>query len=84
MIKEINAAMQDAAEGPMRGVLEYSEDELVSTDIIHNPASAIFDANSTMGMPNSRMVKVLAWYDNEWGYSCRCADLINYIGKKGL
>jgi glyceraldehyde 3-phosphate dehydrogenase len=81
MIKEINAAMKEAAEGPMKGVLEYSEDELVSTDIIHNPASSIFDANSTMVMPNSRMVKVLAWYDNEWGYSCRCVDLMRIAQK---
>ena len=76
MIAEINAAVKKAAEGPMKGVLEYSEEELVSTDIIHNPASSIIDAKSTMVMPNSRMVKVLAWYDNEWGYSCRCVDLI--------
>jgi glyceraldehyde 3-phosphate dehydrogenase len=76
MVAEINAAMKAAAEGELKGVLEYSEEELVSTDIIHNPASSVFDANSTMVMPNSRMVKVLAWYDNEWGYSCRCVDLI--------
>jgi glyceraldehyde 3-phosphate dehydrogenase len=76
MVKEINAAIKAAAEGPMKGVLEYSEEELVSTDIIHNPASSIFDAKSTMVMPNSRMVKILTWYDNEWGYSCRCVDLM--------
>jgi len=76
MIKEINAAMRKAAETDLKGILEYSEDALVSTDIIHNPASSIFDAKSTMVMPNSRMVKVLAWYDNEWGYSNRCVDLM--------
>lgn len=76
MIAEINAAMKSAAEGAMKGILEYSEDPLVSTDIIHNPASSIFDAESTMVLPNSRMVKVLSWYDNEWGYSNRCVDLI--------
>jgi glyceraldehyde 3-phosphate dehydrogenase len=76
MVKEINAAMKAAAEGSLKGILEYSEDALVSSDIIHNPASSIFDAKSTMVMPNSRMVKVLAWYDNEWGYSCRCVDLM--------
>lgn len=76
MIKEINQAMKSAAEGTLKGILQYSEDELVSSDIIHNPHSSIFDALSTMVMPNSRMVKVLAWYDNEWGYSCRCVDLI--------
>ncbi|HOU53793.1 MAG TPA: type I glyceraldehyde-3-phosphate dehydrogenase [Myxococcota bacterium] len=76
MIREINAAMRKAAETDLKGILEYSEDALVSTDIIHNPASSIFDAKSTMVMPNSRMVKVLSWYDNEWGYSCRCVDLM--------
>jgi glyceraldehyde 3-phosphate dehydrogenase len=76
MIEEINAAMKEAAEGELKGILEYSEEELVSSDIIHNPHSSIFDAKSTMVMPNSRMVKVVAWYDNEWGYSVRCVDLI--------
>jgi glyceraldehyde 3-phosphate dehydrogenase len=76
MVKEINAAIKAAADGPMKGVLEYSEEDLVSTDIIHNPASSIFDSKSTMVMPNSRMVKILTWYDNEWGYSCRCVDLM--------
>lgn len=76
MIEQINAAMKAAAEGGLKGILEYSEDELVSSDIIHNPHSAIFDAKSTMVIPNSRMVKVLAWYDNEWGYSVRCVDLV--------
>ncbi len=70
---QINAAMKEAAEGPMKGILEYTEDEIVSVDIIHNPASAIFDAQSTM--INGRTVKVLAWYDNEWGYSSRVVDL---------
>jgi glyceraldehyde 3-phosphate dehydrogenase len=83
MIKEINAAMKAAAEGELKGVLEYSEDALVSSDIIHNPNSSIFDAKSTMVMPNSRMVKVLAWYDNEWGYSNRCVDLIEMATKLG-
>ncbi len=76
MIAEINAAMKEAAEGSLKGILEYSEDELVSTDIIHNPHSSIFDAKSTMVIPNSRMVKIVAWYDNEWGYSMRCVDLV--------
>jgi glyceraldehyde 3-phosphate dehydrogenase len=71
--EEINAAMKKAAEGPMKGILEYTEDEIVSVDVIHNPASAIFDSPSTM--VNGKMVKVLAWYDNEWGYSARCVDL---------
>jgi hypothetical protein len=75
-IKEINAAVKAAAEGPMKGVLEYSDDDLVSTDIIHNSHSSIFDSKCTMVMPNSRMVKIVTWYDNEWGYSCRCVDLM--------
>lgn len=70
----INAAMKEAAEGPMKGILEYTEDEIVSVDIIHNPHSAIFDAKSTM--VNGKTIKVLAWYDNEWGYSARVVDLV--------
>lgn len=70
---QINAAMKEAAEGPMKGILEYTEDEIVSVDIIHNPASSVFDAQSTM--VNGRTVKVLSWYDNEWGYSSRVVDL---------
>jgi len=75
--EEINAAMKKAADGPMKGILEYTEDEIVSVDVIHNPASSIFDAQSTM--VNGNMIKVLAWYDNEWGYSARCVDLIEKI-----
>ena len=71
--------MQKAAEGPMKGIIEYTEDEIVSVDVIHNPASAVFDAKSTM--VNGKMIKVLAWYDNEWGYSARCVDLIEMMGK---
>jgi len=73
-IEEINAAMKEAAEGSMKGILEYTEDPIVSVDIIHNPASSIFDALSTM--VNGKTVKVLSWYDNEWGYSARVVDLI--------
>ena len=71
--EEINAAMKAAAEGPMKGILEYTEDPIVSADIIHHPASSIFDAQSTMVIGNK--VKVLSWYDNEWGYSYRVVDL---------
>ncbi len=71
--EEVNAAMKAAAEGPMKGILEYTEDPIVSVDIIHNSHSSIFDADSTMVI--GKMVKVLAWYDNEWGYSCRVVDL---------
>jgi glyceraldehyde 3-phosphate dehydrogenase len=77
--EEINAAIRKAAEGPMKGILEYTEDEIVSVDVIHNPASSIFDAQSTM--VNGTMIKVLSWYDNEWGYSARCIDLILMMGK---
>ncbi len=72
--EEINAAMKKASEGPMKGILEYTEDPIVSVDVIHNPASSIFDALSTM--VNGKMIKVFSWYDNEWGYSCRVVDLI--------
>jgi glyceraldehyde 3-phosphate dehydrogenase len=71
---EINAAMKEAAEGPMKGILEYTEDPIVSVDIIHNNHSSIFDAESTM--VQGKTVKVLSWYDNEWGYSSRVVDLI--------
>ena len=73
--EEINAAMKEAAEGPMKGILEYTEDEIVSVDIIHNAHSSIFDAQSTM--VQGKTVKVLSWYDNEWGYSARVVDLID-------
>lgn len=77
--EEINAAMKKAAEGPMKGILEYTEDEIVSVDVIHTTASSIFDSKSTM--VNGKMVKVLSWYDNEWGYSCRVVDLIPLLMK---
>jgi glyceraldehyde 3-phosphate dehydrogenase len=73
-IEQINAAMKAAAEGPMKGILEYTEDPIVSVDIIHNTHSSIFDALSTM--VKGKTVKVFSWYDNEWGYSCRVVDLI--------
>ena len=77
-IEEVNAAMKSASQGALRGILEYSEDPLVSTDIIGNPHSSIFD--SQMTSVNGNMVKVLSWYDNEAGYSARTADLIARIG----
>jgi len=80
---EINNAFQRAAEGELKGIVEYCDEPLVSTDFKGNPASAIFDALSTMVI-DGNMVKVLAWYDNEWGYSCRLADLAAYIAGKGL
>ena len=81
--EEINQAFKNAAKGVMRGIIEYCDEPLVSSDFKANPASAIFDSLSTMVM-DSNMVKVLAWYDNEWGYSCRIADLVAYIAGKGL
>jgi glyceraldehyde 3-phosphate dehydrogenase len=75
--EEVNAAMKKAAEGPMKGILEYTEDPIVSVDVVHNPHSSIFDALSTM--VNGKTVKVLSWYDNEWGYSCRVIDLIEKL-----
>jgi glyceraldehyde 3-phosphate dehydrogenase len=81
--EEVNQAFREASDGSLRGVLEYMEEDLVSSDIQGNPASAIFDAPSTMVIEDN-MVKVLAWYDNEWGYSCRLADLAKYIADKGL
>jgi glyceraldehyde 3-phosphate dehydrogenase len=74
-VEEVNAAVKAAAEGPLKGILQYSEDPLVSTDIIGNPHSSIFDAESTQVL-GGNMVKVLSWYDNEWGYSNRVVDLI--------
>lgn len=78
-IEEVNAAMRQAAEGPMRGILEYNEDPLVSTDIIGNPHSSIFVPDWTDVMEGN-LVKVISWYDNEWGYSSRSADLIARVG----
>jgi len=81
--EDINAAMKQAANGPMKGILEYTEDPIVSSDVLHSTASAVFDAQSTMVMGNkSNFVKVLAWYDNEWGFSCRMVELIEMVGKK--
>ena len=82
-IEQVNQAFQTAAEETLSGILEYCQDELVSMDFKGNPASSIVDAPSTMVIGDN-MVKVLAWYDNEWGYSCRLADLATYVTDKGL
>jgi len=82
-VERVNQAFREAAEGSLKGILEYTEEELVSSDCIGSSASAIFDSPSTM-MVGENMVKVLAWYDNEWGYSCRLADLATYIADRGL
>jgi glyceraldehyde 3-phosphate dehydrogenase len=82
-VEEINGAYRKAADGDLKGIVEYCDQPLVSSDFKGNPASAIFDALSTM-VVDGNLVKVLAWYDNEWGYSCRLADLTAYIVGKGL
>ena len=78
--EEINAAMKKAAEGPLKGILQYVDAPLVSIDFNHDPASSSFDALCTKVI-GGKMVKVLAWYDNEWGYSCRLVDLAKYVSK---
>jgi glyceraldehyde 3-phosphate dehydrogenase len=77
-VQEVNAALKAAAEGPMQGLLEYTEDSIVSSDIVKNPASSILDSQLTAVMDGT-MVKVVAWYDNEWGYSNRVADLVQRL-----
>jgi glyceraldehyde 3-phosphate dehydrogenase len=81
--EEVNDAFRKAADGELKGILEYCDQPLVSSDFKGNPASAIIDAPSTM-IIDGTFIKVLAWYDNEWGYSCRLADLVVYIIEKGL
>ena len=78
--KEVNAAFQAAAAGPMKGILQYTDEPLVSCDFLHNPHSAIVDGLSTKVMGET-LLKVMAWYDNEWGYSCRLVDLVRYIAR---
>ncbi|MFC1920857.1 type I glyceraldehyde-3-phosphate dehydrogenase [Chloroflexota bacterium] len=82
-IEEVNQAFARAAAGELKGILEYSEEPLVSSDCVGNSASAVFDSLSTMVIGDN-MIKVLVWYDNEWGYSCRLADLANLVAGKGL
>jgi glyceraldehyde 3-phosphate dehydrogenase len=80
-VEAVNAALKRAAEGPMKGILDYTEEELVSVDFKGNPHSSIVDSGYTRVVGNN-CVKVLAWYDNEWGYSCRCRDLIKFFASK--
>jgi glyceraldehyde 3-phosphate dehydrogenase len=80
-VESVNAALKRAADGPMKGILQYEEEELVSVDFRGNPYSSIVDAGYTR-VVGDRCVKVLAWYDNEWGYSCRCVDLIKLMAAK--
>jgi glyceraldehyde 3-phosphate dehydrogenase len=81
--EEVNAALKAAAEGEMKGILGYTEDPVVSTDMLHNPNSSIVDSAITKVL-DGNLVKILAWYDNEWGYSCRVVDLVAFLVKKGL
>jgi glyceraldehyde 3-phosphate dehydrogenase len=81
--QEISAAMKKASQTYLKGVLDYTEDEVVSTDFIHSKASSIFDQGSGIEL-NKRFFKLVSWYDNEWGYSCRVADLVKFMIQKGL
>ncbi len=76
---EINQAMKEAADGYLKGYLMYSDEPIVSIDIVGNPHSSIFDAGGTY--VKDKMVKILSWYDNEWGYSCRVTDLVKYMSE---
>ena len=81
--EEVNEALKAAANGPLKGILAYTEDPVVSTDMLHNPNSSIVDAGMTKVL-DGNLVNVIAWYDNEWGYSMRVVDLIDFLGRKGL
>jgi glyceraldehyde 3-phosphate dehydrogenase len=82
-VDEVNAALQEAANGPLKGIMNYTAEPLVSSDFNSDPASSTIDSLSTM-VVGDNMVKVVSWYDNEWGYSNRVVDLVNYIASKGL
>jgi glyceraldehyde 3-phosphate dehydrogenase len=82
-VQEINGKLQEASKGAMKGILGYTEEPLVSSDFMHDPRSSIVDAGMTRVM-GGNMVKILAWYDNEWGYSCRVVDLLALLAQKGL
>lgn len=82
-VDEVNQAFKAAAEGPLKGILEYTEDPIVSSDVRGNFHSCIFDALSTIVMQDN-MVKIMGWYDNEWGYSCRTADLCSFMSDQGI
>jgi glyceraldehyde 3-phosphate dehydrogenase len=80
-VEELNAAFHAAADGPMAGILGVSDDPLVSSDFRGDSRSSIIDSASTMSL-GGNFVKVIAWYDNEWGYSCRVADLVGYVAAR--
>jgi glyceraldehyde 3-phosphate dehydrogenase len=81
--EEINGALEETANGKMKGILGYTDEPLVSSDFRGNPASSIVDGLSTVVL-EGKMVKVLSWYDNEWGYSCRVGDLAKLMADKGF
>jgi glyceraldehyde 3-phosphate dehydrogenase len=81
-VKAVNDAMRAAAEGSLKGILAYSEEPLVSADFNHDPHSSIFDAPLTKVI-DGNLVKVFSWYDNEWGYSCRLADVTAFVAARG-
>ena len=81
--EEVNGALKAAAEGPLKGILGYTEDPVVSTDMLHNPNSSIVDGQMTKVL-DGNLLKIVSWYDNEWGYSCRVVDLVEFLVKKGL
>jgi glyceraldehyde 3-phosphate dehydrogenase len=81
--EEVNAALKAAAEGPLKGILAYTEDPVVSTDMMHNPNSSIVDSQLTKVL-DGNLLKVVSWYDNEWGYSMRVVDLVEFLAGKGL
>jgi|SRR5688572_22442398 len=81
--EDVNKVLKAAADGPLKGILAYTEDPVVSTDMLRNPNSSIVDAQLTKVL-DGNLVKVVSWYDNEWGYSCRVVDLIAFLAKKGL
>ena len=82
-VESVNEAIREAASGPLSGVLEYSTEPLVSSDIVGNPASSVFDSEFTR-VVGEKTVKVISWYDNEWGYSCRMVDMLKHMGEAGL
>ena len=79
-VEQVNTLIKKASTSTHKGIIEYSEEELVSSDIIHNPHSTIYDSKLTQ-VVDKRMIKIISWYDNEWGYSCRMVDMIKLIGK---
>ena len=81
--EEINAALKAASEGPMKGILGFTMDPVVSTDMMRNPHSSIVDGQLTKVL-DGNLAKIVSWYDNEWGYSCRVVDLCLFMAKKGL